>query len=564
MSMVNEEEIKKAAIKNAATHGGSARAGSVISEMLGKDKSLVNDMSNLKILAEKAVNEVNALGNEEILKLANEMNLINHKENQTEKKGLKPLPSTENGVVLRLPPEPSGYMHWGHALSFTINYLYKEMYNGQLWLRFEDTNPNLVKEEFVKNFEESIKWLGIKYDKKKFISDDMEKIYGFAEKLIKESKAYGCTCSSDEIKKDRNLGNECKHRNNSVEENLKLWEEAKNGKIDTGGITFRFKGNMKDKDASLRDPNIMRVIKNDYKPYNLWPLYDFASVIEDELCGITHILRSNEFKTNLQSRLRKELGFKEPNIIQFSRFNFQGTLTSKRKVRELIKKGYIKDWHDIRLATISSMKRRGIEPEAIRDFVKEVGYSASEHEYSLDMLFTFNRRIIDRSAKRLFFVPNPIKLLVEDATGEKARLPFHPSNDLGYREIQTNTKFFVDKADIASLDIGDKFRLKELYSVEIIDKEEELVTCKIHSREHQQGEKIIQWVTEQNVPIKVIKVGDLLNADETFNENSLTGIEGFAEKNIDEIEEGQVVQFERFGFCRLDNKNKKEFIFVSK
>ena len=562
--MIDEETIKKAAIKNAATHEGSARVGSVISEMLGKDKNLVNQMGELKIITEKVVKEVNALKKEEILKLATDMNLLSTKEKQPEKKELKPLPNTAKGVVLRLPPEPSGYMHWGHALSFTINYLYKEMYNGTLWLRFEDTNPNLVKEEFVKNFEESIKWLGIKYDKKKFISEDIEKIYEFAKKLIKEGKAYGCTCSPDEIKRDRTLENECKHRNNSIDENLRLWEEAENGKIGTGEITFRFKGNMKDKDASLRDPNIMRVIKNDYKPYNLWPLYDFASVIEDELCGITHILRSNEFKTNLQSKLRKALDFKEPNIIQFSRFNFQGTLTSKRKVRELIKQGYIKDWQDIRLATISSMKRRGIEPEAIRDFVKEVGYSSSEHEYSLDMLFTFNRRIIDKSAKRLFFVPNPIKLQVENAPAEKIKLPFHPSNDLGFREIQTNGKFFIDKTDIASLEIGDKFRLKELYSLEIVDKEDELITCKIYSKEHQQGEKIIQWVTEQNLPIKVIKVGNLLNTDGTFNENSLTQIEGLAEKTADEIGEEQTIQFERFGFCRLDNKNKKEFIFVSK
>ncbi|MGC8533167.1 MAG: glutamate--tRNA ligase [Candidatus Parvarchaeum sp.] len=562
--MISEEEIKKAAIKNAAMHQGAARISSVISEILGKDKQLVKEMDKLKILAEKAVNEVNSLSKEEIMKLADEMKLVSSNQNEKEKKGLKPLPGAEKGVVLRLPPEPSGYMHWGHALSFTINYLYKEMYNGKLWLRFEDTNPNLVREEFVRNFEESIKWLGIKYDEKKFISDDMEKIYEFAEKLIKEGKAYGCTCSSEEIKKNRNSGKECQHRNNSIDENLSLWEKAKEGKFETGELTFRFKGNMNDKDASLRDPNIMRVIKTDYKPYNLWPLYDFASVVEDELCGITHILRSNEFKANLQTRLRKELGFHEPYVIQYSRFNFEGTLTSKRKVRELIKQGYIKDWHDIRLATIYSMKRRGIEPEAIREFVKEVGYSSSEHEYSLDMLFTFNRRIIDGKAKRLFFVPNPIKLLVEDAIEEKAKLPFHPSNDLGYREIQTNGKFFVDKEDLASLDIGDAFRLKELYSVEIVDKENDLLTCRMHSRDHEQGEKIIQWVSEQNVPIKVTKVGNLLNPDGTFNENSLTEIEGFAEKAVEEIEEGQIIQFERFGFCRLDSKKTREFIFVSK
>lgn len=562
--MINEEEIKKVAIKNAAAHDGKARAGSVISEMLGKDRNLLKEMSELGKLAEKAVIEVNSLDKEEIMKIAGEMNLLNHGEDEKEKKGLKPLPGAEKGVVLRLPPEPSGYMHWGHALSFTINYLYKEMYNGKLWLRFEDTNPNLVREEFVKNFEESISWLGIKWDRKKFISEDMEKIYGYAEKLIEDGKAYACTCSSDEIKKNRNLESECQHRSNSIEENMSLWKTAKEGKIGTGEMTLRFKGNMKDKDASLRDPNLMRVIKTEYKPYNLWPLYDFASVIEDELCGITHILRSNEFKSKLQSRLRKELGFNEPYVIQYSRFNFQGTLTSKRKVRELIKQGYIKDWHDIRLATIDSMKRRGIEPEAVRDFVKEVGYSVSEHEYSLDMLFTFNRRIIDKSAKRFFFVPNPVKLVVQDAAAEKVKLAFHPSNDLGYREIQTNGTFFIDKADIVSLDVGDTFRLKELYSVEIIDKESELVTCRMHSKEHIPGEKIIQWVTEQNVPIKVTKVGNLLNEDGTFNEKSLTEISGIAENMAKDIKEGQIIQFERFGFCRMDDENKNEFIFVSR
>ena len=562
--MISEEEIKKAAIKNAAMHDGEARLGSVISEILGKDKQLVKEMNDLKVLAEKAVKDVNSLGKEEIMKLAADMKLLNSNKKEKEEKGLKPLPGADREIVLRLPPEPSGYMHWGHALSFTINYLYKEMYNGKLWLRFEDTNPNLVKEEFIKNFEESIKWLGIKYDEKKFVSEDIEKIYEFAEKLIKSGKAYGCTCSADEIKKNRNLGKECQHRNNSIEENMSLWEKAKQGNFGTGELTFRFKGNMNDKDAALRDPNIMRVIKTDYKPYSLWPLYDFASVIEDELCGITHILRSNEFKANLQTLLRKELGFHEPYVIQYSRFNFEGTLTSKRKVRELIKQGYIKDWHDIRLATIYSMKRRGIQPEAIREFVKEVGYSSSEHEYSLEMLLTFNRRIIDSYAKRLFFVPNPIKLVVEDAIEEKVKLPFHPSNDLGYREIQTNGKFFVDKTDLVSLDVGDTFRLKELYSVEITDKENDIVTCRMHSKEHEQGEKIIQWVTEQNEQIKVIKVGNLLNTDGTFNEKSLTEIDGLAEKTTDKIEEGQIIQFERFGFCRLDDKNKKEFIFVSK
>ena len=558
-----DDEIRRIALKNALAHGGKASPGSVFSAAIGADKSLLKDPKSLKERIDAVISDINSKSLAELEKEAAASG-VETKAKKEEKTGLKDLPDTGNGVVLRLPPEPSGFMHLGHMISFMINYLYKKKYNGKLWLRFEDTNPNLVKEEFVRNFEEGIKWLGIEWDQKKFISEDMDKIYGFAESLIKEGKAYACACSSEEIKKNRNLEKECQHRNNSIDENMSIWKKSKDGKAETGEMTLRFKGDMKSKDASLRDPNIMRVIKTDYKPYNLWPLYDFASVIEDELCGVTHILRSNEFKANLQNTLRKALGFRKPSVIQYSRFNFQGTLTSKRKVRELIKQGRIKDWHDIRLATISSMKRRGIRPEAIRDFVEEVGYSVSEHEYSLDMLFTFNRRIIDNDAKRFFFVPNPIKLVVQDAAAEKVRLPLHPSNDIGYREIQTNGTFFIDKSDVVSLDIGDTFRLKELYSIEIIDKENELITCRMHSKEHQQGEKIIQWVTEQNIPVKVTKVGNLLNEEGNFNEKSLTEINGIAEKMAEGIEEGQIVQFERFGFCRMDEKSKNAFIFISR
>ena len=558
-----DDEIRRIALKNALAHGGKASPGSVFSAAIGADKSLLKDPKSLKERIDAVISDINSKSLAELEKEAASSG-VETKAKKEEKTGLKDLPDTGNGVVLRLPPEPSGFMHLGHMISFMINYLYKKKYNGKLWLRFEDTNPNLVKEEFVRNFEEGIRWLGIEWDQKKFISEDMDKIYGFAESLIKEGKAYACACSSEEIKKNRNLEKECQHRNNSIDENMSIWKKSKDGKAETGEMTLRFKGDMKSKDASLRDPNIMRVIKTDYKPYNLWPLYDFASVIEDELCGVTHILRSNEFKANLQDTLRKALGFRKPSVIQYSRFNFQGTLTSKRKVRELIKQGRIKDWHDIRLATISSIKRRGIRPEAIRDFVEEVGYSVSEHEYSLDMLFTFNRRIIDNDAKRFFFVPNPIKLVVQDAAAEKVRLPFHPSNDIGYREIQTNGTFFIDKSDVVSLDVGDTFRLKELYSIEIVDKEDELITCRMHSKEHQQGEKIIQWVTEQNIPVKVTKVGNLLNEDGNFNEKSLTEINGIAEKMAEGIEEGQIVQFERFGFCRMDEKSKNAFIFISR
>lgn len=555
--------IKAALLRNAIDHGGKADPKVVLSKLIGSDKSILNDIDAVKKRLFAAAKELNSKNMYELEQMCKDFG-IKREEKQAHKEGLKPLPDTGGKIVLRLPPEPSGYMHIGHAISFTINYLYKEKYNGFLWLRFEDTNPELVKPEFVEDFKKGIEWLGIKYDRSKFISDDMEKIYGYAEKLISNGMAYICTCDADRIKNDREKMKECGHRENTQDNNMAMWVRAKEGGMETGSAVLRFKGNMKDKDASLRDPNIMRIIKTDYKPYSVWPLYDFASVVEDEMCGVTHILRSNEFKSSLQARLRSALGFRVPTVMQYSRFNFKGTLTSKRKVRELIRQGHIKGWDDVRLATISAIRRRGIQPEAIREFVKEVGYSSSEHEYNLEMLFTFNRRIIDGKAKRFFFVPNPIRLEVKDAPHESIRLPFHPSEKLGYRDVQIDGKFFVDKADVASMKTGDAFRLKELYSVKLTAKHSDGITCEIYSKEHVEGEKIIQWVTEKNVPLKVIKIGDLLKENGEFNRDSMNEIHGIAEEGTNEIEEGQIVQFERFGFCRMDDKSRSVLIFISR
>lgn len=558
--MVSEEEIKRIALKNAIEHDGKADEKVVLSKLIGSDKSLIKQISQIKEIVSNVVSAVNATGYDQQIEEAKRLGLSLEERKSEEKPDLKPLPNVNKEVILRLPPEPSGYMHLGHAISGMINYIYKEKYNGKLWLRFEDTNPNKVREEFFDSFKEGYSWLGIKWDQEKKISDDMNIIYEYAERMIKEGKAYACECDAETIKKNRIGGIECKCRSNSIEYNLEKFRLAIEGKAKPGEITIRFKGDMRSKDFSLRDPSLLRIVETKYKPYHLWPLYDFASVIEDHLCGITHILRSNEFKTSLQDKLREALGFEKPTVVQFSRFNFTGTPFSKRKIRALIEAGYIKDWSDIRLPTVSAIRRRGIQPQAIREFVLHTKYSLSEHEYSWDLLLTLNRRIIDSIAKRLFFVDSPVRLYVEDAGEVIANIRNHPSVDMGRRTIQTDGNFFISKADFEAINAGENVRLKDLYAIRIKEKgKDEIYAIKSEKNEG----KIIHWVpAKRNQPIKVIKVGNLLENGK-FNEKSLIEINGLAEEDVKLLDDNAIVQFERFGFCRLDNKEKMEFIFIS-
>ncbi|MEM3844655.1 MAG: glutamate--tRNA ligase [Candidatus Parvarchaeota archaeon] len=562
--MVNEIEIEKIAVKNALEHGGKAEGKAVLSKLIGSDRTLLNELDALKRSVEEIVDKVNSMSIDLQMKRADELNINLAGERREETLDLRPLPNVGDKVVLRLPPEPSGYMHLGHAISGMINYLYKERYNGMLWLRFEDTNPNLVKQEFIDSFESGYEWLGIRWDQKKFVSDDMDVIYSYAEKLIKEGVAYVCTCDQGKIKDDRFKGLECRCRSRSIEENISLFNSAKEGGFKPGEATVRLKIDMKSRDFALRDPSIFRVIETGYKPYHLWPLYDFANVVEDYICGVTHVLRSNEFKTTLQDYIRKLLKFEPPQVIQFSRYNFEGTPFSKRKIRALIKEGKIDSWEDIRLPTISAVRRRGIQPEAIKDFTLRSRYSTSSHNYSWDLLLTLNRRILDPKTKRMFFVPSPIALDVEGAEEKDVHLRFHPSEDLGYRVLHVKEKFYVPFDDVNDMKEGERLRLKELYTVKIKNKLKEKVIAEFTSYEHRGDEKIVQWVTDDSVPITILFVGNLLNEDASFNSQSIRTVEGLAEASVNSLEQGDIIQFERFGFCILDKKEERKFIFISR
>lgn len=563
------ELVFKWALKNAVEHDGKAILSAVLSKVLAETPELKRRISEVKTEVEKTVEEVNSLSLEEQKSKLEEYPGLVQKKRVEKEKALPPLPKAEMGkVVTRLPPEPSGFMHIGHGMSGIINYKYAEMYQGLLWLRFEDTDPRKVKPEYYDNFRRGYRWLGISWDREKSNSEDVELCYRHAETLIRKNSVYVCTCSSDAIHRNRKTEEECVHRSQSAAKNLELWSEMLSGAYPEGIAVLRLAGDMRSRNTAMRDPTLFRVVNSPHpmlgKQFYAWPTYDFAVAVEDALCGITHVIRSSEFalRDELQDHIRNLLGFQNPVYVEYSRFEFKGTPVQKRKLRPLVDNGLVWGWDDPRLPTIDGVKRRGIVSEAITKFtLTHTAMTFAKHEYTWDLLEAVNRSIIEPLSKRYFFVPGPIPVKVHGAPQIDVELPHHPERDLGTRTAKTEGNFFLSKLDKDKLGQGKTVRLKHLYNIEIQRVGEESIEAKYAGKQLVEGVPILQWVTSEYVSVRV-NVPSALYVGDTLNSESMKVVEGYGETSCSELEVGEIIQFERFGFCRLDSKvSQLNFVF---
>ncbi len=566
------QAMERNALLNAVSHQGSAEVGAVVSKSLGETPALRTMAKDVARAAAEVVKRVNSLSPTEQQKLLEERypdalqardqrkaaQIADEKAHTTQ---LPPLRDAVKGkVVLRLPPEPSGFMTIGHAMAGVINATYRDMYEGELWLRFEDTNPRKVHKAYYQSFRDGYKWVGIRWDHEKDVSTDMEVLYFHARRLIEMGAAYACACPADRVKELRTEGKACEHRGSSVEGNLKVWERMLARKCKEGEWVIRFKGELDSLDLSLRDPNILRVIESSHPvvgtKYVVWPVYDFEVVVEDKLCGVTHVLRSSEFHIALQDRVRELLGFPPVVVEQFSRFNFKGTPVSKRLLRPLVEEKVVTGWDDPRMPTIEGVRRRGIVPEAIRQFTLQVGYGKTEHTYDWSLLFAVNRKILDPVSIRVFFVPDPLLLKVKGAPPRHLSLSFHPSYDsLGSRDVEvpSDPSLWVPSADLATLKEGEVFRLMDLYNVRLA-KKGKASQAEFVGEERIQEVRKVQWVVDgaEKKQVKVLEPSELYLDDETLNPHSLNVRKGFAENAFGKLGPGDIVQFPRYGFVRVD------------
>jgi len=548
--MALENEIRLLALKNAVEYKGKANPGSIVGKVLGTHPEWRAKTAELMKTINKIVSEVNKLGIDAQKKELEKEGPQEHKEKKERdifaffgiKEGEK--------VTSAFPPGPEKYPHIGHAKSIILNYMLAKQHNGKFILRFEDTNPTLVKKIFYDIMQENFKWLGVEWDELQYASDNMDLFYKMCEKVISEGKAYVCDCNEDQTKLSREKGIECACRNMSSEENMARWKEMHT--MPEGSRTVRLKIDLQHQNTTMRDPTIFRILEQEHarlgKKYRVWPNYDFQNSIMDGYYGVTHRIRSKEFelRSELQRYIQKMLGISITTTYEFGRFNMVGVESSGRAIREKIANGELVGWDDPSLTTLVALRRRGFQPEAIKNFVVSTGISKAEATLTWDDFILHNRRLLDAESDRYFFIKDPVELWVKGAPKQTKELNLHPTHRKGGRKFDTYDTFYITKEDSDSLETGKMYRLMDCVNFRKQADGFEFDSTEV-DRYKGHGEKIIHWLPKSDRLFDV----EVMMPDKKV----LTGL---AEETAKNIKVGDVVQFERFGFCRLDEKKKEE------
>ena len=580
--MNSNEEIHRLvnaiALKNASEHSGSTNVNIVLSRLLSLKPELKNELKTLIEEIRTVVDSVNKLDLEQQKKYLQNIYSIDNdfdsksRHDQIDSHTLPELQMTATEVVTRFPPEPNGYPHIGHAKAVIIDEEYAKMYNGKLILRFDDTNPMNEKLEYYEAIKNDLEWLGVKPDIIKNTSDDILVLHDYGKKLTRNGDAYVCTCDSNEIRRLRMQQVECACRLNidNLDSNLERLDKIFDGTYHQNEAIIRFLGNMQDKNTVMRDPTLFRIIEVPHPilgdKVQLWPTYDFAAPVEDSLDGVSHALRTKEYelRNTLYLDILDRLELRKPIVVEFSRLEFDNMPVSKRKIKQLLDDGLITGWDDPRLLTLSAMRRRGFDPNAIRNFVLSLGLTLAETKPPFKALESMNRKIIDPIATRLFFVKDPIMLTVDDGKNMNVTLKNHPTNDLGTREVEVSTVFYICRDDAILLAEDEEVRLMELYNIKIkeIDLENNrAITASYLNNDIVRDMKKIQWVSHKNMTRYNILIPKELYLNDKFNPNSLESIEGCAESSVLQLKSHTPIQFIRFGFCITEEK-KSSAIFT--
>lgn len=548
--------IEKYALQNAVKYGKAPQPKAVMGKVMGECPRLRSDPNAVSEALESIVSEI-AKGNPEawenrLSEIAPELiEALNVKKEP--EKGLKPLEGAESDkVVMRFAPNPNGPGTLGSARGMVVNSEYVKMYRGKFILRFDDTDPDIKRPmlEAYEWFLDDFRWLGVTPDQVVYASDHFPLYYDYARKLIEMGKAYVCFCKGEDFKELKDAKMACPHRSVSPEENLRHWETMLAGEYENQQAVLRIKTDMEHKDPALRDWGAFRIRKMSHprpeigNKYIVWPLLDFAGAIEDHELGMTHIIRGKDLMDSekRQGYVYKYFGWKYPStthwgrvkIHEFGKFSTSG-------LRKAIEAGEYSGWDDPRLPTIRAIRRRGIQAEALKKFMIEMGIGMTDVSISMESLYAENRKIVDPIANRYFFVWNPVELEIADFEPMVAKLPLHPTDHArGIREVAVGNKVLVCRDDIEKLEVGSTLRLKDLCNIEINSLsplQAKKSSTSLEDLKKMKG-KIIHWAPVDGIPV-IVRGHD-------------SDIEGIGENGI-AAELDKIVQFERFGFCRIDS-----------
>lgn len=548
--------------------------------------------------------------------------MIETKDNNTEKPSLNFIEEIiendlRNGVhksiITRFPPEPNGYLHIGHAKSICLNFGLGLKYNGKTNLRFDDTNPVKEEVEYVDSIKEDIKWLGFNWAEERYASDYFEQLYEWAVELIKKDLAYVDDQNIDEIKKNRGTvqtpGINSPYRDRSVEENLELFSQMREGKFGNGEKVLRAKIDMAHSNMHMRDPILYRILhaehhrtKNDWCIY---PMYDYAHGQSDSIEGITHSICTLEFDIHrpLYDWFIEKLDIFPSHQYEFARLNLTYTVMSKRKLLQLVQEGHVQGWDDPRMPTISGLRRRGFTPEAIRNFCDAIGVAKRDNTIDYSRLEYYLREDLNKKANRVMSVLNPVKLIIDNYSENESELLEAVNNPedetYGKRQISFSNTLYIEQEDFEEnppkkyfrLAPGMEVRLRYAYFVTCtsVEKDSGGNIIAIHAQydplsrggNSPDGRKVkgtIHWVDAKNCIDCQVRLFDRLfiseNPEKTqegktfldnLNPDSLRIIENAkTEAELINSPKDRKYQFERLGYFVQDYNSKPEKLIFNR
>ncbi len=513
-------------------------------------------------------------------------------------------------ICTRFPPEPNGYLHIGHAKSILLNYGLSQEYNGKFNLRFDDTNPTKEKIEFVESIQADVKWLGADWeDRLFFASNYFDQMYEAAIKLIKKGKAFVCDLTAEQIREYRGTltepGKNSPYRDRSVEENLRLFEEMKDGKYQDGEKVLRAKIDMASPNINMRDPVIYRVAHmthhNTGDKWCIYPMYDFAHPIEDAIEGVTHSICTLEFEDHrpLYDWVVRELEYQyPPKQIEFAKLYLTNVVTGKRYIKRLVEEGIVDGWDDPRLVSIAALRRRGFTPESIKMFVELCGVSKANSSVDYAMLEYCIREDLKLKRSRVMAILDPVKLIIDnypEGQIEELEAPNNMENEtLGTRKVPFGKELYIEREDFMveppkkykRLYPGNEVRLMNAYFVTCVgyDTDEDGNVTAVHCTydpaskggNSPDGRKVkgtIHWVSAQdNVQAEVRLYENIIDEEKgvynedgslNLNPNSLTVLKNcYVEKSLKDAKAYDSFQFVRNGFFCVDAKDSKEGALV--
>jgi glutamyl-tRNA synthetase len=563
--------IRKTALINAVQHDGKAQVGPLVGKVLGEKAEFRTQVKELSALINEIVGEVNSLSLEKQKQIVEEKWPEVFKKEKAEEKRLPALPNADKykQVVTRFSPNPDCVLHLGSARAILLSHEYAQIYKGKFVLRFEDTDPKVKKPalEFYDKIREDLKWLGCKVDEEYIQSDRIPIYYEYAERLLKDGNAYVCTCIPDEFREKTIQNEACPCRNLPPAEHLERWQHMLDGTYTEGQAVMRVKTDLNHPNPAVRDWPALRIIDNKKYPhprvgtkYRVWPLYNMAAGLDDHLLGITHIIRGKEHLTNgvRQEFMYKHLGWEYPQAIHYGRLKITGAFLSKSKIIQGIREKEFTGFDDPRLATFAALRKRGITPEAIKKMIVDVGPKTSDVTLSWENLYSYNRKLLDPQCNRYFFVAEPVQLKVKNVPKPfKVELLLHPTKpEKGTRQYtitlsgeEKAATFWITKKDAAVMEADKVVRLMELFNVKIQKTSADAVEVVFASESYEDVRKakaqLMHWIpVGEEFPCKVVM-------------SDASVVEGVAESACKKLKPDAVIQFERFGFVRIDAADEK-------